>query len=130
MRPIKKSLMLVCEGTVTEPKYLEDLVEVVQTKAPDYIIKITPIPPKDNYDTEIGQSYARKAVRRRVIEEVAVEPEHAFVPQEFKAQPLEYVWKARESLKIHGEAWAIFDRDEHPAVNEAFELVSQLIQDL
>jgi len=127
MRTIKKSLMLVCEGTVTEPRYLEDLVEEVQKKAPDYFISIIPIPPKDDYEKEHRQSLPRKVAKRRVVEEVAIEPEHEFVPQEFKAQPLEYVWRARESLKVYGEAWAIFDRDEHPALKKALELANQPI---
>ncbi|PWN67645.1 RloB family protein [Chryseobacterium oncorhynchi] len=125
MRPIFKSLTIFCEGTVTEPQYFADLREEVQKKVPDYVIEISPIPPIQNYEEENEQSYKRPAAKRRNIIEVEVEPQHNFVPLDFKAQPLEYVWKARESLKVHGEAWAIFDRDEHPALEEAFELAKQ-----
>ena len=121
---IRKTMMIVCEGTVTEPKYLSDLLAEVQQKSPEYKIDILPIPPKEELEEE-EQSYVRKSGRRRVLLEVEEEPELPVVPQEYRTQPLEYVWKAREALKVYGEAWAVFDRDEHPALDEALTLADK-----
>lgn len=126
-QPIHKTMMIICEGTVTEPKYLNDLVAEVKHKAPNYVIKILPIPPKDELEAEVGQSYIRKPSKRKSLKAVENEPEHQFIPEEFRAQPLEYVWKAKEALKVDSEVWAVFDRDEHPALTAAFKLAEDSV---
>ncbi|MGN7863273.1 RloB family protein [Chryseobacterium sp. 22458] len=124
---MNKTMMIICEGTVTEPKYLNDLVSEIQQKAPNYKIIISPVPPKEELEEENKQSYKRKPRKRRIVKEVEDEPNHLFIPEVYRAQPLEYVWRAREALNVYGEVWAVFDRDEHPALSDAFELAKKSV---
>ncbi|WP_222597001.1 RloB family protein [Chitinophaga pinensis] len=51
------------------------------------------------------------------------------IPKEYVAQPTRYVWEAQQGLKdgTYDEAWAVFDKDQHPEHAEAFDLAGQSV---
>ena len=122
MQQIRKTLKIVCEGTVTEPNYFRGIVNSLKKKKLSYTINISPQPTQEELEDEVEQDNKPTLRKKRKIVDVAVEPIDNLVPEEFKAQPLSYVWDARNSLDENDEVWAVFDHDGHPAIEQAFEL--------
>lgn len=121
MRRTSYSLLIVCEGSTTEPLYFEGIRDLIRTDDslwPENIfIRIYPEPKVEDL-SEVPASKHKTSRRRRRLATPVTDPELPGSP------PIKYVRKAREEL-VDGtfdEAWAVFDRDNHPSHPEAFEL--------
>lgn len=121
--------MIVCEGTVSEPKYFDGLAKEA-TPGLGYKITISPKPPIEKDKQEKTEPTPAPKRGRRALKDVEDEPEYEFMPQEgFTSQPVSYVWEARDGLKNgqFDEAWAVFDRDGHASHEKAFEIANEKI---
>jgi hypothetical protein len=128
LRRIHKNLLIVCEGTSTEPNYLAGLKDSVRDRLKDYNITIRPKPNIEADDTTNQQSTGpRKGGRIRAMRDVVVEDDEPTIPVEYGAQPIRYIWHAQQGLSdnTYDEAWAVFDRDGHGKHPEAFALARQ-----
>ena len=117
----KTTYFISCEGSKTEPiffngfrSYLKDL-DIIDELTD---IEIVPNPPKDTTSrkkvTKRGNSYEGK---KRTTN-------NTDVGQTISGyrDPVGWVIRAKEGLEVHNIAWAVFDKDNHPAAEEAFEL--------
>lgn len=126
---IRKTIVIVCEGSVTEPNYFQGIANFIKSKRLDYTIHIRPKPSLEDFQEDTGQLNPPRKGKRRALKIVDEEPQTIFVPEEYKAQPISYVWQAREELKVMDESWAVFDKDNHPRIEEAFDLAKQPVND-
>ena len=124
-QPIRKTLTIVCEGSATEPNYFQGIVNSVSERNPDYTVNILPKPSLDELGEVTDQANKPSKRKKRTLRAVKNEPQDNFLPEEYKAQPLSYVWQAKEALKIVDEAWAVFDKDRHPEIEEAFHMAEK-----
>lgn len=124
-RQSKKVIHIVCEGTHTEPLFFASIRDAILEGVYDIgdcTINIIPKPIiSDNIDvpkTPVARgSYQVKKIRRAMK---PGETEEGILTG-FPA-PLNWIRTAQEKLResISDEAWAIFDKDGHPAMAEAF----------
>lgn len=131
MRQVNKTLLIVCEGKLTEPNYFKGLVDTEVDKNAPYKVKISPKPPENQIqDANLEQPIEIQSSRKkRQIKNIGKDLEGELIPLEYAAQPVRYVWEAREGLLsgVYDEAWAVFDFDGHPAHEKALELADQEI---
>jgi hypothetical protein len=122
MSNFNKTILIVCEGTGTEPKYFQELYNQLIDKGTEVQITIRPRPP----ESDAGNGYEqRKGSKKRALVLTEDEKkENSLVEDEYKAQPVAYVREAQLGLidNTFEETWAIFDKDGHPKHKEAFEL--------
>lgn len=114
--PLRKTLLIVCEGECTEPNYFYDLQKLIEKKGLDYRITILPKPPLKKYEEELEQVQVLRNNKRprralKVIPNEHLLPE--MIPEEYKAQPIRYVWYAYDGLDVHDEVWSVYDKDGH-----------------
>ncbi|MEP0264792.1 RloB family protein [Dokdonia sp.] len=122
MSSFNKNILIVCEGTGTEPKYFQKLNDRLIEKGIEVQITIKPRPP----ELEVGNQYEKRtgSKRRALILSEEEKKENSLVEDEYKAQPVAYVREAQLGLidATFDETWAIYDKDGHPKHKEAFEL--------
>ncbi len=124
----RKNILIICEGSTTEPNYFDSLRDLSIKQVPEYRIKIRPLPENDKIEiTQASPATQRQGRKSRQINNVEVKEQP--VPEEYAAQPLRYVWEAQQGLVdgTYDEVWAVFDLDEHPRHAEAFTLCKETI---
>ena len=148
-RSFKRVLLIVCEGTATEPQYLGWLkdnisipneiwgnIEIFDDKTMPNDIPIAKIPelgkkrPKRQFQNPNKRD---KAIEINALEEILLilrgEEKGLKEYEEVKAHPLRFVALAQYhdelSKGTYDELWAIFDKDGHPKHQEAFALAQQ-----
>lgn len=127
-RPIKYSILIVCEGTATEPNYFKGLSNEIRNLSTDFEEIIVAIDPKPKEDdpvppANIPHKSARKKrelQQRDTIIKGEIEPQYA-------ADPVRYVRTAQLGLAdgTYEEAYAVFDQDGHPRRGEAYDLAEK-----
>jgi hypothetical protein len=128
---IRKNLLIICEGTETEPNYFEDLRDIAMELKLPYRIKIRPKPIRERKEEEKAtQQKAREGGRLRQIKQTKQQIDEPIIPENYIAQPIRYVWEAQQGLKdgTYDEAWAVFDKDGHTEHEQAFQLAEQEIE--
>jgi hypothetical protein len=140
LREEPKTLLLVCEGASSEPKYFESLAAKAKEAGLFDHVEIFPRPkdkdelrPRANTKGNARQrrefALASKHVSERTVEE-ADEDELPFCTRrganETWALPVRYIKEARDRIKEaeYTEAWAIFDKDGHASPAAAFQLAA------
>lgn len=141
-RKLNRSILIVCEGTKTEPDYfayiatnityskgLWDYIEICDNKT---IPKDIPI----SAPTELGKRKKRHFTnpnKRKIGEQNVLKELYKYLYGEeegveeyenIKAVPLRYVAQAQlieEEQQMYEELWAVFDKDEHSHHREAYE---------
>lgn len=141
-RKLKRSILIVCEGTKTEHDYFEyiankityklglwDIVEICDNKTIPNDIPISS-------PTELGKRKKRHFTnpnKRRISEQNALKELCKYLYGEeqgieeyesIKAVPLRYVAQAQlieEEQQMYEELWAVFDKDGHSHHKEAYE---------
>lgn len=124
-RNSKFVIRIVCEGDKTEPLFFSDLCNTY-FKGNEYVDART-IPQPDIPDEEYDDSYIKrgwhKGKKRKVKKSKNDIPEKIVISGQ---PPLKWIRYARQILSEGvDEAWAVYDRDEHPKHKEAFEEASQ-----
>lgn len=117
-------LKVVCEGEKTEPLFFTSLFEQYFS-GKEIVASTVPQPriPEDNDDVSRERGGYRG--RKRVTASSLVDNEPVIKGQ----PPLKWVRHARYLLQEEGvnEAWAAFDKDNHPACEQAFREAEELI---
>lgn len=127
-RKLKNTLFIVCEGNKTEPNYLEALKQTALKQNIWYKIQIVPNP-------VIEENFVKKGKRKfkpnpeednrfKDYLESIYPKEATQIYEQNKAVPTRFVKEAQIKLEQEGfnEAWAVFDKDGHPAQKSAFDL--------
>ena len=118
------SMLLICEGTHTEPNFLELMIEdFKEAGIIDFATTIKPKPtisPSDNtLDLNRGKEKRRKRLLKNTTQKQQEIENMDFFPGE---QPLNWVKGGIDNLKVYDEVWVFFDKDGHPKAKEAFEM--------
>jgi hypothetical protein len=127
-RTTKFTILIVCEGTATEPNYFKGLADEVKTfitEFEDFIVEVDPKPKDDQVNSSAPSPHKsarkkRQLQHRDTIIEGEIEPQYA-------ADPVRYVRTAQLGLLdgTYEEAYAVFDKDDHPKRKEAYDLAEE-----
>lgn len=130
MKTHSNNLVIVCEGTDTEYLYFSELRDYVLSYfSENYsVIKVVPVP-----EEIIKEKNPKRSALVRKLNNV---PQyHYYCKCEktaeayalYRAQPTRYVREAALYMQEDGyaEGWAVFDNDNHPAHEAAFQYASQ-----
>lgn len=121
-KPFKKAMLLICEGSRTEPNFFGALFEDKTRFRFDGEIEILPKPSLENEDVE---THTARGGRERPLKRLKGEVpavKGAFFPG---PQPLNWVLAGIKNLDTYEEVWCIFDKDDHPKRADAFALAAQ-----
>lgn len=132
-KKLRRNLLLVCEGSVTEPDYFALLKQKSLEMGVWDAITIEPKPRSEQDDEPIKALPTHKSPRpRRQLKTVPVEEEADETERRFnwRQTPVNFVKAARNGLKDNAfeEVWAVFDRDGHPGHEAAFQLAEERIE--
>lgn len=121
-KKFRRTLLIVCEGSETEPDYFNYLKNIALDKEIWSSISIYPIP-----EQEEGVTYQPNKRKKRkfnssteednrfkaYLEDIYETTEAHQLYEHNKSQPSRYVKEAQERMKEEGfnEAWAVFDQD-------------------
>lgn len=144
MRKQKKTeytFLIICEGENTEPTFFK----LIRNKIIDGIyrvgsfdsheIRITIIPePKPDEDEEKGDEQDEKNPVKHKPERakrILIKTNNEEIEPSYPV-PLNYVKKAQEYLEVGSfhEVWVVFDNDNHPGLQKAFEEAKNIINGL
>jgi hypothetical protein len=122
----RRNILIICEGSVTEPQYFHQLRDYIIIQNIQYYITIKPKPPAQ-LKLEIaaaGANNLRDGAVLRQVSDVLVSGDDYMVEDEYGSQPTRYVREAQQGLLdgTYDEAWAIYDKDGHPNHPEAVAL--------
>ena len=123
----KNNIVIVCEGTETEYDYFTGLKNYLGDSGKYYTIKI--VPTKDPEGIQGGNRQRKNRKLNgdrdtlRYYEQVEESRE---LYDKYHKQPTRYVREAQLFLKdnVYTEAWAVFDNDDFPDLENAFKLAS------
>ncbi|MCC7506652.1 MAG: RloB domain-containing protein [Saprospiraceae bacterium] len=127
-RTLRRNMLVVCEGSVTEPEYFAVLRRIALENEAWEEIEIRPKPRSDveQEDTTPPHKSPRQKRQLKVVPlpEEADEIERQYT---WRQTPANFVKEARDGLKddTFEEAWAVFDRNGHPAHGHAFSLARE-----
>lgn len=125
-REVKHSILIVCEGSQSEPNYFGALLKSVEAQYPDGLA--FEIQPKGNYDEGIqNPPNPHKSARKKRTLLNHERPLEDEVESEFRSMPTRMVRAAQLGLQqsAYDQAFAIFDKDGHPNPKAAFDLAEQ-----
>jgi hypothetical protein len=131
-RKTKYSILIVCEGTNTEPNYFQGIREEVMrnesiwTEGVSIVIK--PKPPLED-EEEDSPTPPHKTQRPRRKIKGTPEDSELEIEDKYKAYPTRFVREAQLGLEdeTYDEAWAVFDKDYHADHEKAFNLAEEEI---
>ena len=124
MHRLNKVILIICEGEGTESPYFESIRDILIDRDSDIKIHIVP-KSKNEEQREIQVRQGLKKRELKILDAVKeLELKGYEVEDIYKAQPVRYVREAQMGLEDGScdEAWAVFDKDQHPKHKEAFEL--------
>lgn len=117
-------MLLICEGTHTEPNFFRAMVDwLKENRMIDFEVQLLPKPTITSGDNELDLDRGGGKRKKRILKNETRQQQETetiiFFPGE---QPLNWVKGGIEQLHIYDEVWAIFDKDGHPKTAEAFEM--------
>lgn len=125
-RPCLTSIYIVCEGSASEPWFLRRFAEAVKSRCEiGYSVEIFPAPS----DEKSGQDSPGRKTGQRKLQGAAAEADPAEGESPKGGNPLYWVMHGVEKLSAFSEVYAVFDKDGHPKMAEAFALASQGLPD-
>lgn len=126
-RSYKKAMLLICEGTKTEPFFFAAFRNDNEKCRAGMEIIIQPKPALAQEDIVIQLDRGRRVGKKRLLKGEEGEKEQ---PMIFPGpQPLNWVNAGVKSLDTFEEVWCVFDKDDHPKRKEAFELAESQKQE-
>lgn len=126
-RHSKSVIRIVCEGDKTEPLFFSDLCNTYFHDNEYVDIRTIPQPyvPEEADDVNHTKRGWHKGKKRKVKASQKKEPEPIIISGQ---PPLKWVQYARHILSEGvDEAWAVYDKDEHPKHKEAFEEAAKVV---
>ncbi len=133
-RSFHKNMLIVCEGEVTEPEYFALLRKMALAAAVWEVIEIRPKPrSEEQEERDAIPPPPHKSLRpKRQLRPIEIPDEADEIEQRYawRQTPVNYVKEARGGLKddVFEEVWAVFDRNGHPAHEQAFALAAKTIE--
>lgn len=125
------TILIVCEGSKTEPFYFNGLKHEAEASGIyPYGLEITIDPtPQEEDDTTITVPNPHKTRRQRRQLKPADSVLQGEIEPEYRAIPAQYVRKAQLGLEdgTFDDAYAVFDKDGHPAHALAFSIAENVI---
>jgi RloB-like protein len=127
-------MLIVCEGTKTEPLYFSILKDEGISKGVWDNVVIVPEPPRHSLEKEDKKSKNKKRSFKNteyIVPERSyqaadeIEKKYLNKGTDRWAMPLNFVKQARDKWNEFDESWAVFDNDGHPAQKDAFALASE-----
>lgn len=120
IRPVKKAMLLICEGTKTEPNFFAVFRDDKDKCKVEGEIVIQPKPSLAQEDIDVQLNRGSSIRKKRALKNAADDLPPIVFPG---PQPLNWVKAGISNLDTFEEVWCVFDKDEHPTRKEAFELV-------
>ena len=113
------SICIICEGEKTEPYFFSDLIAWMERQRwpLDYQYRVYPVPTKrSNADSD---TQGRRSARRQL------ENMPSSTDEVIMRGPMPECWvdSGIAQLKNFSEVWVVFDKDDHPHHQQAFEKV-------
>ena len=121
-RSFKEALLLICEGTKTEPFFFGSFREDKTRCKIDKEIVILPKPSLTEDDISLRIDRGNKPRQKRVLLGNPKDDNNTIFSG---APPLNWVQAGIEKLDTYEEVWCVFDKDDHPKRAEAFRLVDE-----
>lgn len=115
-------MLLICEGTKTEPNFFAAFRDDKNKCRVEGEIIILPKPTLAQEDIEVQQNRGNTVRRTRAIKTVDDNEQPVVFPG---PQPLNWVNAGINSLDTFEEVWCVFDKDDHPTRKDAFELAEE-----
>lgn len=128
-RKLKFSIMIVCEGEKTEPLYFSALRNEISGLWPNGVnIVILPEPSTGKQQKPVKVKHKTKRKKRKLKETANEKHERKRIEEEYKTIPVRFVREAQQGLEdgAFDEVWAVFDHDNHPGREAAFQLSEKL----
>lgn len=119
IRLFKEAMLLICEGTKTEPNFFAAFRDDKDKCRVKGEITIQPKPSLAHEDIVVQQNRGNTVRQKRALKSAGVHEQPIVFPG---AQPLNWVTAGINSLDTFEEVWCIFDKDDHPTRKDAFEL--------
>lgn len=124
-------MLIVCEGSVTEPEYFAVLRKMALENEIWAEVEIRPKPRSEAAAEEDVPAPHKSPRGKRPLKivPVQVEADETELRYPWRQTPVNFVKEARGGLKddVFEEAWAVFDRNGHPAHAQAFNLAREPI---
>jgi hypothetical protein len=131
-RALQRNLLIVCEGSVTEPDYFALLKRMALETGIWEEITIKPKPSSEIEENAITETPHKSSRTKRQLQPAPIDDEEDEIERRYqwRQTPVKFVKEARDGLKddIFEEAWAAFDRNGHPAHEQAFSLAREPIE--
>lgn len=130
-RPSNYTLLIICEGENTEPQFFRSIRDrIMEGRYPveDMRITIRPEPKPDEQEGADEQPNKLKPVRKQRL----LRPAKKAVEGAVEGRPpLKWVVEGQQELRdgTFNEVWVVFDNDNHPTKQEAFEKAEEVIND-
>ncbi|MDR0864547.1 MAG: RloB family protein [Candidatus Symbiothrix sp.] len=126
-RSTEYNILIICEGTNTEPLFFNSIRDRIIDKVfdiEDVVINILPKPKIEGEGDEEEVSGHGKKRRKRELKQ-GTKP----VEEISGTPPEKWIRAAQKELEdgAYEEVWAVFDHDNHPTRKEAFELATKNI---
>ena len=131
IKSLRRNLLIVCEGEVTEPDYFSRLRRIALGQKNWAEIEIRPKPKSDPIEEIATVSKHKTPRQKRTFKTVSIieELDEAESKYDIKSEPTKWVKEARDGLKedTFSEVWAVFDHDNRTKHEEAFQLAQEKI---
>lgn len=116
VRKVKESILIICEGSNTEPLYFKAIEEELNQNLNIYpngvVFKLSPIIISDDQQAvdDNDEFRTRKRKKRQLS---APKRLHEIDDDDFKPQPLNYLLEAKKELEVnsYNNVWIVFDQD-------------------
>lgn len=118
IRPVKKAMLLICEGTKTEPNFFAAFRDDKDKCKVEGEIVIQPKPSLAQEDIDVQLNRGSSIRKKRALKNAADDLPPIVFPG---PQPLNWVKAGISNLDTFEEVWCVFDKDEHPTRKEAFD---------
>ena len=130
-RQVGYSILLICEGTRTEPNFFYELThDEDKCSLPVGSVRIIPKPTIESADEQTQSDRGNNRRQRRKLGNTSDMNGDLKESNPFPGpQPLNWVRAGQENLDTFDEVWCIFDKDGHPRQKEAFELADKIKTD-
>jgi hypothetical protein len=139
----KRNLLIVCEGTNTEPAYFAFLAQRAKEKGMWDYIEISPKSKLEYEDTEnerSGNNKNRPKKQLKSVKSTVSDNEfltylktkygnkegEALYENSYKAVPTRYVAEVEEKMEegTYDQGWAVYDKNGHPKHEDALKMIN------
>lgn len=122
-RHSKYVIRIICEGEKTEPLFFTSLCDRLLDENDGRDVKTIPQPDIPVENASVSDRGLYKNKKKKIKGKIST-----LLPEAQGHPPLSWIRLSRKKLSEGiDEAWAVFDKDEHPARQEAFEEAEKII---